>query len=91
MRKDEMIGWHHQLDGNEFEQTLGVGDGQGSLECCSPWSCKELETTEQLNWTDWAQEGPLEEGPISVLHGDHMGSQRGRHVWATYTFTFIFV
>ena len=49
MRKDEMIGRHHQLDGNEFEQTLGVGDGQGSLECCSPWSCKELETTEQLN------------------------------------------
>ena len=49
MRKDEMIGWHHQLDGNEFEQTLGVGDGQGSLACYSPWGCKELDTTEQLN------------------------------------------
>ena len=44
-----MIGRHHQLDGNEFEQTLGVGDGQGSLACYSPWGCKELDTTEQLN------------------------------------------
>ena len=37
MTEDEMFGWHHQLDGDEFEQTLGVGDGQGSLACCSPW------------------------------------------------------
>ena len=44
-----MIGWHHQLNEHEFEQNLGVGDGQGSLGCCSPWSCKELDTTEQLN------------------------------------------
>ena len=41
MTEDEMAGWHHQLDGHEFEQTLGVGDGQGSLVCCSPWSSKE--------------------------------------------------
>ena len=40
---------HHQLDGHEFEQTLGVGDGQGSLACCSPWGRKESDTTEQLN------------------------------------------
>ena len=46
-----MIGWHHQLTGHEFEQTLGDGEGQGSLMCCSPWSCKELDTTEQLNKT----------------------------------------
>ena len=39
--EDEMVGWHHQLDGHEFEQALGVGDGQGSLACCSPWGCKE--------------------------------------------------
>ena len=45
-REDEMIGWHHQLNGHEFEQGLGVGDGQGSLECCSPWDCKESDTTE---------------------------------------------
>ena len=50
--EDEMVGWHHQLDGHEFEQTLGVGDGQGSLVCCSPWGCKESDTTEWLNWTE---------------------------------------
>ena len=45
MTEDEMVGWHHQLDGHEFEQTSGVGDGQGGLACCSP-GCKELNTTE---------------------------------------------
>ena len=49
--KDEMVRWHHQLDSHEFEQAPGVGDGQGSLACCSPWSLKELDTTEWLNWT----------------------------------------
>ena len=44
-----MVGWHHQLNGLEFEQTLGDSEGQGSLVCCSPWSCKELDTTERLN------------------------------------------
>ena len=48
--EDEMVGWHHQLDRHEFEQALGVGDGQGSLVCCSPWGCKELDMTEWLNW-----------------------------------------
>ena len=52
MTEDEMVGWHHWLDGHEFEWTLGVGDGQGGLACCSPWGHKELDTTEQLNWTD---------------------------------------
>jgi len=47
-----MVGWHHQLDGHEFEQALGVGDGQGSLACCSPWGRKESDTTEQLNRTE---------------------------------------
>ena len=45
-----MVGWHHQLDGHEFEQAMGVGDEQGSLVCCSPWGCKELDTTNWLNW-----------------------------------------
>ena len=49
MTEEEMVGWHHQLDGHEFEQVLGVGEGQGGLACCSPWSCKELDMTEQLN------------------------------------------
>ena len=45
----ELVGWNHQLDGHEFEQAPGVGDGQGSLSCCSPWDRKESDTTEQLN------------------------------------------
>ena len=49
MKKDEMVGWHHRLNGHEFEQTPGVGDGQGGLEFCSPWGCKESDTTEWLN------------------------------------------
>ena len=53
-RREEkgMTEWHHRLDGHEFEQALGVGDGQGSLACCSPWYCKESDTTEWLNWTE---------------------------------------
>ena len=47
--EDEMVGWHHRLDGHEFEQALGVGDGQGGLACCSPWGCKDLDTTERLS------------------------------------------
>ena len=50
MTEDEMFGWRHQLNGHEFEQTLGVGDEQGSLACCSPWDHEELGTAERLNW-----------------------------------------
>ena len=50
--EDEMVGWYHWLDGHEFEQVLGVGDGLGSLACCNAWSRKELDTTERLNWTE---------------------------------------
>ena len=46
--EDKMVGWHHRLDGHEFEQVLGVGDGQGSLACCSPWDHKELDTTDWI-------------------------------------------
>ena len=49
MKEDEMVGWHHRLDGHEFEQAPGVVDGQGSLVCCSPWGRKELDMTERLN------------------------------------------
>ena len=51
--EDEMVGWHHRLDGYESEQALGIGDGQGGLECCSPWGHKESDTTELLNWLTW--------------------------------------
>ena len=49
MTEDELVEWHHRLDGREFEQALGIGDGQGSLACCSRWGCKELDMTELLN------------------------------------------
>ena len=52
MTEEEMVGWHHPLDGHEFGWTLGVGDGQGGLECCDSWGHKESEMTEQLNWTE---------------------------------------
>ena len=49
---EEMVGWHHQLNGHESEQTPGDTEGQGSLACCSPWGRDELDTTEQLNWIE---------------------------------------
>ena len=51
MTEDEMVGWHHQLNGHGFGWTLGVGDGQGGLVCCNSWGPKELDMTEWLNWT----------------------------------------
>ena len=53
--EDEIVGWHHWLDGHEFEWTLGVGDGQGGLVCCNSWGRKELDTTEWLNWTEYCK------------------------------------
>ena len=50
--EDVMVGWHHRLDGHGFGWTLGVGDGQGGLACCTLWVCKESDMTEQLNWTE---------------------------------------
>ena len=55
MTKDRMVRWHHQLNGHEFEQAPGVGGGQGSPVCCSPWGCKEPDMTEWLNWTELAK------------------------------------
>ena len=50
--EDEMVGWHHRLDGHGFGWTPGISDGQGGLACCGSWGCKELDTTEQLKWTE---------------------------------------
>ena len=50
MTEDDMVGWHHQLNGHKFEQAPGTGEGQGSLVFCSPWGRKESDTTEQLNF-----------------------------------------
>ena len=49
MTEDKIVIWHHQLSGNKLEQALGDSEGQGSLVRCSPWGCKELDTTERLN------------------------------------------
>ena len=49
MTEDEMVGWHHRLNGREFQQAPGVDDGQGSLVCCSPWGRKKSDTMERLN------------------------------------------
>ena len=70
--EDEMVGWHHRLNGHEFEETPGVGNGQGSLACCSPWGCKDLDTTEWLNWTELREAGMTElastnQNPLSLL------------------------
>ena len=56
MAEDEMVGWHHWLDGHEFGWTPGGGDGQGGLACCSSWGCKESDMTEQLNWIEFLWE-----------------------------------
>ena len=58
--EDETVGWHHWLDRHECEQAPGVGDGHGSLACCSPWGCKETDTTERLNWTEETMGGRRE-------------------------------
>ena len=54
--EDEMVGWHHWLNGHGFGWTPGVGDGQGGLACCGSWGCKESDMTERLNWTEqWTE------------------------------------
>ena len=74
MTEDERVGWHHRLDRHEFEQSPGAGDGQGSLACCCPWGCKELEMTERLNWTElstipWSRVGGPVHGPLEDSRG----------------------
>ena len=59
MTEDEMAGWHHRLDGHEFEWTPGVGDGQGGLACCYSWGRKKSDMTERLNWTELSSQNQL--------------------------------
>ena len=68
MTEDEMVGWHHWFDGHEFEQVLGVGDGQGSLAYYSPWGRKELDMTEQLNWTGLQHARLAYPSPTKTVH-----------------------
>ena len=69
--EDEMVGWHQRLDGHEFEQVLGVGDGQENLVCCSPWGLKESDTIEQLNWLGYGILSKLCPVPFSPVPGIH--------------------
>ena len=60
MTEDEMVGWHHSLNGHEFEQTLGDSEGQGRLACYSPWGFKESDVTEQLDDNNWIMPSRLD-------------------------------
>ena len=73
-----MAGWHHRPDAYEFEQAPGVGDGQGSLACCNPWGCKELDMTEQLNWTELNFEVESSENQASWLQAMTKMSQNSK-------------
>ena len=83
MTEDEMVGWHHWLNGHEFEWTPGVGDGQGGLVCCSPRGHKESDTTEWLNWLKSLQscltlcDSMDCSPPGSSLQGDLRGKNAG--------------
>ena len=73
MKEDEMVGWHHQLNGHEFELALGVDDGQGGLTCCSPGGCKELDRTELLNNNNKLPQGqPLCPGACQIIQISHL-------------------
>ena len=70
--KDEMVGWHHRLNGHEFEETPGVGDRQEGLVCCSPWGCKESDMTEQQHWTEEEEKRP----ELSLSQSHENGARR---------------
>ena len=80
--EDEMVGWHHRLNGHEFEQAPGVDDGEGGLESCNPWGSKESDMTERLNWTEICNEGAngrLKEGSrVGRARSDLMGPELPR-------------
>jgi len=71
MTEDEMVGWHHRCNGHEFEQTPGVGDGQGSLVCCSPRGHQESNTTERLNWAELEKFSELSLKMVDQLRCGH--------------------
>ena len=79
--EDEMVGWHHWLDGHEFEWTPGVGDGQGGLACCNSWGHKESDMTERLNWTElnsvWDE---CNCAVVWAFFGTQLSSQSNSHI-----------
>ena len=70
--EEEMVEWHHWLNGQGFRWTPGVGDGQGGLACCGSWGRKQSDMTERLNWTEgqWCQSHPLN---LCILYSSHFG------------------
>ena len=68
MTEDEMVGWHHQLNGHGFEQTLGAGDGQGDLACCSPWGHKESDTEQVDSSNNGGAQWTLNREALSSQH-----------------------
>ena len=73
--EDEMVGWHHWLNGHEFERAPRIGDGQGGLACCSPWGHKESDTTERLNWlTKLSREPGRSQPPTTVSAENNQGA-----------------
>ena len=85
--EDEMVGWHHRLNGHKFEQTLGVGDRQGSLACCSPRGLKESDTTEQLNWTELKMYGLSGYCFTTVLNQKTLRYLNSINICAVYLFS----
>ena len=77
--EDEMVRWHHRLDGHEFEQALGVGDGLGSLVCCSLWGHKESDRAEELNWTEGTRGSTVSALWIALTSG--LFKQKKQQVW----------
>ena len=76
--EDEMVGWHHHLNGREFEQAPGVGNGQESLACGSPWGHEESDTTERWNWSPGIFKSPLKR--YAYRQKEDMNSEIGSHV-----------
>ena len=85
MTENEMVGWHHRLDGHEFEWTLGDGDGQGGLTCCDSWGHKELETTEWLNWTMEKESSEITDFPGKTASGNVYNFVWWHHINKSFT------
>ena len=90
----EMSGWHYQLDGHEFWWTPGVGDGQGGLVHCNSWGCKESDTTEWLNWTEWKTRRQLRRDIIIIIIKIYHGKSLQTHIYYIHvhvTFFWLFI
>ena len=83
--QNEMAGWHHRLDGHEFEWTPGVGDGQGGQACCDSWGHKDSDMTEQLNWTEYRARLERKNPHIISCDGSTVLWKNHRNIWKMLT------